>query len=624
MIIASLVFVKASVVVALAATAALVARRTSAATRAAIWWVALAMLLALPLGPLVLPAWTPVPAALRPAPAAALALVAQPAAPAGVAYDAAPDHTHALAQPQRAAFSPRALQAAARRATPWLFVLWGVGALGAGVSLLFGVRRSRSLRRSGLPAPARVQALALAGARRLGLSAVPPVVICPTLAVPAQGGIRTPTVLLPEDAAEWPDERLRVVLLHELAHIARRDLLLHVLGRIVVALYWPNPLVHVALRRAAVETERACDDTVLRAGTAGSDYAGHLAAVAALIGGTRTGTALAMARPSTLLVRVRAILDGRSDRRAVSRRFTLATALGAVCIALSVGASRPAGNETPALVTALASDAPAMRRAAAWRLGALARGGARTALEARLADPDPGVRGVAAWALGRLRARQAVPALIALARDPDPSVRELTALALGAIGDARATGTLATLADDPDWSVRAVTTQALWHLDTEEAAEILARRITLEPDEHARGMAVWALELIDKRATPDGLLRALQHPSAATRHEALSAISRRGADDQLDAVARALTGDTVESIRAHAAGVLCQIGGESVVPALVAAMRDPSWHVRASAICGLGKFGGPAASAALLVALRDNVHQVRLSAVEALNDGFER
>jgi len=134
-------------------------------------------------------------------------------------------------------------------------------------------------------------------------------------------------------------------------------------------------------------------------------------------------------------------------------------------------------------------------------------------------------------------------------------------------------------------------------------------------------MAVWALEEINTSATRDGLLRALGHASPATRHEALATLNRLGGRENLEAITRTLASDSVESLRGHAAAVLCDVGDESVIPALVTAMRDPSWRVRAAAICGLGRIGGLAASAALLVALRDSVHQVRLSAVEALNDG---
>jgi HEAT repeat protein/beta-lactamase regulating signal transducer with metallopeptidase domain len=627
MMLASLVFIKASIVVLVALLASFLARRASAATRSALWWAALAMLLALPLGRLVLPQWTPVPAGLRVPSDYEIQMVARPA-DAGVRTSnyATPNeptgHT-ALAAPRRASRSAIVTaQRLARRAAPWLGALWIVGAAASITGLVLGVRRSRSLRRAALAAPARVQRLTLVAARRLGLVRVPRVVLCPDLAVPAQGGIRSPVVMLPADAIAWDDDRLSAVLLHELAHVTRRDLLLHVLGRLVVALYWPNPLVHFALRRASLETERACDDTVLRAGTPQADYAGHLAAVAALMQGQRTGTALAMARPSTLLVRVRAILDGRSDRRATTRRFMFATAAGAACVALLVGASAPSGDETQAAIAALGSETATVRRAGAWRIGRLELAAGARALEQRLTDTDPEVRGVAAWALGRLGSRRAVPALIELAGDADATVREMTSLALGTIGDERATGALARLAHDSVWSVRAVTTRSLQLLGTEAAGDVLAELAASEPEEHARSMAIWALQEIGTRATPAGLLRALQHPSVSTRHDALSTLRRLGGQEHLGALMRTMSSDSVESIRGHAAAVLCDLGDETVVPALVQAARDTSWHVRVAAICGLGKFGGPAASAALLVALRDSVHQVRLSAVEALNDGF--
>jgi beta-lactamase regulating signal transducer with metallopeptidase domain len=40
----------------------------------------------------------------------------------------------------------------------------------------------------------------------------------------------TPTIILPASAEEWSDDRRRAVLLHELAHIRRRDLIGHVIA----------------------------------------------------------------------------------------------------------------------------------------------------------------------------------------------------------------------------------------------------------------------------------------------------------------------------------------------------------------------------------------------------------
>ncbi|WP_259064920.1 M56 family metallopeptidase [Salinibacter ruber] len=55
-------------------------------------------------------------------------------------------------------------------------------------------------------------------------------------------GLFSPTILLPDSAREWPPERQRLVLLHEMAHLKHRDLLLGLVGQFGRALHWPNPL----------------------------------------------------------------------------------------------------------------------------------------------------------------------------------------------------------------------------------------------------------------------------------------------------------------------------------------------------------------------------------------------
>src|SRR5262249_19156055 len=59
--------------------------------------------------------------------------------------------------------------------------------------------------------------------------------------MPMAWGIVNPAVLMPADADDWPTDRLRIVLLHELAHVKRRDCLTHMLAQLTCALYWFNP-----------------------------------------------------------------------------------------------------------------------------------------------------------------------------------------------------------------------------------------------------------------------------------------------------------------------------------------------------------------------------------------------
>ena len=82
--------------------------------------------------------------------------------------------------------------------------------------------------------------------------------------------------MLPADASDWPEDRIRIVLGHELAHVRRGDWLVQMAAELVRSVYWFNPLVWIACRRLRLESEQACDDAVLKMGVEGSAYATEL------------------------------------------------------------------------------------------------------------------------------------------------------------------------------------------------------------------------------------------------------------------------------------------------------------------------------------------------------------
>jgi TonB family protein len=141
----------------------------------------------------------------------------------------------------------------------------------------------------------------------------------PTLLV--TWGFLRPAVILPAPARDWPDARVRVVLCHELAHIRRGDWPVQLLAELLRAVYWFNPLLWIACRRVRQESEHACDDAVLRLGVDGPDYASHLLDVARSFSAHRHlwSPALAIARPSSLERRVRAMLNAHLDRNPITR-----------------------------------------------------------------------------------------------------------------------------------------------------------------------------------------------------------------------------------------------------------------------------------------------------------------
>jgi len=174
-------------------------------------------------------------------------------------------------------------------------------------------------------------------------------------------GFRRPKVVLPKDANAWSEDRIRVVLGHELAHIRRSDWVVQLIAECVRCAYWFNPLVWIACRRLRQESERACDDAVLTLGVTAPEYASQLLDLARLFKQSRSSLfpAPAMARPSDLERRVRAMLNARLDRAPASRSACILALVGLVALTvptaglvLSPESAGPAAPAAPAAVIA--------------------------------------------------------------------------------------------------------------------------------------------------------------------------------------------------------------------------------------------------------------------------------
>ena len=168
--------------------------------------------------------------------------------------------------------------------------------------------------------------------------------------MPMTWGVLRPKLLLPEQSHEWPEERRRVVMLHELAHAKRWDYLTNLITQMACALYWFNPLVWFAARQMVAERERACDDIVLHHGAKPTDYAEQILQIAA---GLRVDpfsayAGIPMARPSKLEGRLRAILDSTRNRAALTRLVVIAALTLLVVVVVPVAMMRAAsGGDRP-------------------------------------------------------------------------------------------------------------------------------------------------------------------------------------------------------------------------------------------------------------------------------------
>jgi beta-lactamase regulating signal transducer with metallopeptidase domain len=178
------------------------------------------------------------------------------------------------------------------------------------------------------------------------------------IASPCTWGVVTPVLLLPSAGDAWSEAARRSALLHELAHLQRRDAFSSLIARLACVLHWYNPLVWFAAARARNLQERACDDAVLRAGAIPSDYAQFLLVVAANMSGAARphSPAIGMAH-SSLRARLVAILDPRAARSQprhasvlayCSVLFAIAVLLGVTSIAATPEEPAPAPAAAPA------------------------------------------------------------------------------------------------------------------------------------------------------------------------------------------------------------------------------------------------------------------------------------
>jgi hypothetical protein len=106
----------------------------------------------------------------------------------------------------------------------------------------------------------------LDGARQaMGVRRPVTLVALARLSSPAVFGFRRVRLLLPETALDLlTDQDLRLLFLHEMAHVRGQDMLLNVLLMAVQFMHWFNPLVWVGLHRLRADRELVCDAMVLQ------------------------------------------------------------------------------------------------------------------------------------------------------------------------------------------------------------------------------------------------------------------------------------------------------------------------------------------------------------------------
>lgn len=217
-----------------------------------------------------------------------------------------------------------------RRVAVGMMSVWATGTLLLLVRLAWSCVAVVRLRRScRLIDTGPVHALLQEAAARLGMRRVPRLLLSNRVISPAAFGLGRPAVLLPARLiGAVDDDRLRDVLVHEVAHLRRFDPWIVLLQQTVAAVYWPIPWVHAVNRELRRAGEELCDDAVLARRDALS-YGETLLHVAELLAGARTMAAVpgVVGGPGELEWRIARLIGRRPDAAATTGRTAARVAM---------------------------------------------------------------------------------------------------------------------------------------------------------------------------------------------------------------------------------------------------------------------------------------------------------
>ena len=674
---------KATVVLGVAGVAAYTMRRASAALRHFIWTLALVSALVMPLLSMALPRWEMPIVTVKSASSIANSTASEPDV-------ALPPRSHRPARGTDAA--PAATVSTASNASQngpagfvlsWqrvLFAIWALGLLLVAGRMLVGVIAVQWMaRRSDRVLDAPWMKMAIELASEVGVTSNITFLRSERAAMPMACGVLRPAVMMPKEADVWPADRLRIVLLHELAHVKRHDCLTHLVAQMACALHWFNPLAWIAARNVRTERERACDDLVLAAGTRGPDYADQLLEIARVMRSGHypaflAGATLAMAHRSQLEGRLMAILDPRVPHAALTKlRAAAATTVCCVAVvplaavqpwtsvvteappAAVVEQLQPAQSAAPPMPAPAPAPAPQPHPtnavAAAPSHGAESGSGEGTGsgtgagmgagAGAASSHTSASVESVVGALLGAKATKETtedseqekdskdetanaqakgdprmIAALTAALKDSDKEVRETAMHALVQMRDPSIFEPLVQALKDASPDVREQAAFGLGQLRDRRAVPALGEALK-DSNADVREQAAFALGQLRDRAAIAGLATAITDSDADVREQAVFALGQIRDVGAVDGLTTALH-DANADVRQQAAFALGQIRNSRSVEPLISALKDSDADVREQAAFALGQIRDRAAVEALVIALKDNSASVREQAAFAL------
>jgi beta-lactamase regulating signal transducer with metallopeptidase domain/HEAT repeat protein len=503
-------------------------------------------------------------------------------------------------------------------------MIWGAIALALAGWLTYGALAVRRIVRNAHPLDTNDWLTPLYEvADRLELDEPPRLLGSSEAKMPFACGFVKPTIVFPADCDTWSADRRRAVLLHELAHVKRHDLVGHTLGRITCAIYWFHPLVWTAAKQLRNESERACDDLALTCGARPSDYAEHLLDIVTSVRRDSTpAVALAMARRKEFEGRMLAILDPELRHSKPSRRQSAALIGSLALIAIVVGAAAPAPRASKTVLPIATQVA---------------------AVDPQFTPQDPATPKHYDRTLDKSIEKSVKKSVDkTIDRNLD---KQINTAVNESLADKTIDKTIEKSADYAGKTVGKVVGDIVGNLfngkaqvKADDRPVLLANVLRTDSDPQLRRTAAWGLaEYADTRVAIEALAEALRKDSDAGVREMAAWALADGDDNSLavTALSNAIRNDSNDKVRETAVWALGNIGDHDSYDVLESALSDKNKSIRTIAVWAIGNIEPRDAPKALVAMLRDpdpNVREITAwalyqiedaSTVGALNDALK-
>ena len=433
-------------------------------------------------------------------------------------------------------------------------------------------------------------------------------------------GFIKPKLVIPAKDLNKDSDFRNIVLLHELAHIKRKDTFTQLFVHFALPLNWFNPLAWLAVKTLVKEQELSCDDYVLNAQISPADYATQLLQITETMKGRATWAAASMARKSELKGRIMSILNPERNRRTTGKLFAFVLAVITVFIALPLASAQVWTNSSEELTNIsnqrlsptpynektqdkTEDDIKEVRK----KLEDLNK----AQLLKELNSNDPYISSQAAFYLGvfKEKASEAIPRLLEILGD-DRDIR------INYVYEypGKKNSVMWWRGGATPGNIAVGALKSIGFKDISKLTHILNNG-----NEHARYNALRILGKLESSDALGAIAKAVDDTNPDSRQLAIKYLAKSEDIKYLDVIGSRIQDENKE-VRYAAVKAMKNYRDEACIPYLVKTVSDTEYENRYNALKALESIGSEKACAAAIPFLKDRNVEIRYKALRVLRE----